>query len=55
MKKEYESPDFELTVFSFQDILQDGTKPLLVSDNEHGGNDKQSSRNGCFALPGGYL
>ena len=46
MKKEYESPDFELTVFSFQDILQDGTKPLLVSENENGGNDNKDDDNG---------
>lgn len=45
MKKEYASPDFELTVFSFQDILQDGTKPLLVSDNENGGNDNNDDNN----------
>lgn len=45
MKKEYASPDFELTVFSFQDILQDGTKPLLVSNNENGGNDNNDDDN----------
>lgn len=36
MKKEYLSPEWELTMFSFEDILAQGVD---VSKNESGGND----------------
>ena len=36
MKKEYVSPEWELHLFSFESIMEQG---LNVSDNESGGSD----------------
>lgn len=43
MKKEYLSPEFELNIFSFESILTGTTLPVIVSDNESGGNDNDDS------------
>ena len=42
MKKEYSSPEFELTAFSFEAILEEG---LNVSKNESGGSDNNDDNN----------
>lgn len=39
MKKDYLAPELELITFSFESILEDGTRPLDTSGNENGGSD----------------
>ncbi len=39
MKRDYETPEFMLTILSFEEILEDTTKVVLTSENEDGGED----------------
>lgn len=46
MKRDYKTPEFLLTAFSFEDILEDTTEAVKVSQLEDGGDDHNDSDTG---------